>query len=508
MQNYISHEEETYMFGQRKQKREEERQRKESEEKANKHRYLSWLLVFICGIMAIASIPSFAMVLFAAVMILLLPISKVDDLWKDLLGGKPKWIKGTSLWVIFIIACLIAPTSDTSTTEVANIQPTEVISIESTEAIDSESTELAVVETEVTEAPVAENESEAETKSAKKDTATATPSTKDKTETKTETTAKSQTSTATSVSLSSIPAYSGSPYVAINNNVPFFTDNEMTTTAFENYSSLDTLGRCGVAYANVCTETMPTEERGAIGSVKPSGWHTVKYDIVSGKYLYNRCHLIGYQLSAENANTKNLITGTRYLNTEGMLPFENMVADYVKETNNHVLYRVTPMFDGNNLVASGVLMEAKSVEDNGDGILFNVYCYNVQPGITIDYATGDSALDGTTPEQTTKNSDTKKSSSNGASAGSNNTNSGSASNETQAATPAPAQTDNSTTVQEPPAPTPADTTSNGFVIVHITDTGSKYHNAGCRYLKSDHEVTLDEAKAMGLTPCSVCNPPQ
>ena len=166
------------------------------------------------------------------------------------------------------------------------------------------------------------------------------------------------------------------------------------------------------------------------------------------------------------------------------------------------------MFDGNNLVASGVLMEAKSVEDNGDGILFNVYCYNVQPGITIDYATGDSALDGTTPEQTTKNSGTKKSSSKGASSGSNNTNSGSASNETQAATPAPAQTDNSTTVQEPPAPTPADTTSNGSVIVHITDTGSKYHNAGCRYLKSDHEVTLDEAKAMGLTPCGVCNPPQ
>lgn len=348
--------------------------------------------------MAIASIPSFAMVLFAAVTILLLPISKVDDLWKDLLGGKPKWIKGTSLWVIFIIACLIAPTSDTSTTEVANIQPTEVISIESTETIDTESTELAVVETEVTEAPATETESEAETESettnTKKDTATALTA-KDKTSSTTETTAKSQTSTATSVSLSDIPAYSGSPYVAVNNNVPFFTDNDMTTTAFETYSNLDNLSRCGVAYANVCTEIMPTEERGAIGQVKPSGWHTVKYDIVSGKYLYNRCHLIGYQLSAENANTKNLITGTRYLNTEGMLPFENMVADYVKETNNHVLYRVTPMFDGNNLVASGVLMEAKSVEDNGDGILFNVYCYNVQPGIAIDYATGDSALDGT-----------------------------------------------------------------------------------------------------------------
>lgn len=495
-----------YMFGQKKY--EEERQRKEAEKKAKKHRYLSWFLVFICGIMTTASIPSFAMVLFVAVTILLLPISKVDDLWKDLLGSKPKWIKGTSLLVAFIIACLIAPTSNTSTTEVANIEPTEVISIESTETETieiisterTEDTEEAITETETEIATEAETEtSTAENKTTASETAIKDQKT---------TTSKNTTSTAMSVSLSDIPAYSGSPYVAVNNNVPFFTDNEMKTTAFENYSSLDTLGRCGVAYANVCTEIMPTEERGTIGQVKPSGWHTVKYDIVSGKYLYNRCHLIGYQLSAENANTKNLITGTRYLNTEGMLPFENMVADYVKETNNHVLYRVTPMFDGNNLVASGVLMEAKSVEDNGDGILFNVYCYNVQPGITIDYATGDSALDGTTPEQTTKNSDTKKSSSKGASSGSNNTNSGSASNETQAATPAPAQTDNNTTVQEPPAPTPADTTSNGSVIVHITDTGSKYHNAGCRYLKSDHEVTLDEAKAMGLTPCGVCNPPQ
>lgn len=193
-----------------------------------------------------------------------------------------------------------------------------------------------------------------------------------------------------------IPAYSGSgAYVAINNNVPYFTDADYTTTAFENYSSLDSLGRCGVAYANVCKETMPTEERGSIGQVKPSGWHTVKYDCVDGKYLYNRCHLIGYQLSAENANTKNLITGTRYLNVDGMLPFENMVADYIKETSNHVLYRVTPVFDGNNLVATGVLMEALSVEDKGDGICFNVFCYNVQPGVTVDYSTGDSTLDST-----------------------------------------------------------------------------------------------------------------
>lgn len=191
--------------------------------------------------------------------------------------------------------------------------------------------------------------------------------------------------------ISSIPPYSGIPYVDVNNNIPYFTSSDLTTTAFENYSSLDNLGRCGVAYANICKEIMPTEERGKIGQVKPTGWHTVKYDNVDGKYLYNRCHLIGYQLSGENANEKNLITGTRYMNVDGMLPFENMVADYVKETNNHVLYRVTPIFEGSNLLANGVLMEAKSVEDNGDGILFNVFCYNVQPGITINYATGDSS---------------------------------------------------------------------------------------------------------------------
>lgn len=197
------------------------------------------------------------------------------------------------------------------------------------------------------------------------------------------------------VILADIPAYSGEPYVAINGNVPYFSDAEMTTTSFEDYSPLDSLGRCGVAYSCVGTETMPTEKRGSIGQIKPSGWRTVKYDFVDGKYLFNRCHLIGYQLTAENANERNLITGTRALNIDGMLPFENMTADYIKETGNHVLYRVTPMFDGNDLVAKGVLIEAKSVEDNGDGILFCVFAYNVQPGVTIDYATGDNEADGT-----------------------------------------------------------------------------------------------------------------
>jgi len=268
------------------------------------------------------------------------------------------------------------------------------------------------------------------------------------------------------VSLDEIPAYDGKAYVAVNNNEPFFTDSDMTTTAFENYSDLDSLGRCGVAYANICKDIMPTEERGKIGMIKPSGWHTVKYDVIKDRYLYNRCHLIGYQLAGENANPKNLITGTRYLNVEGMLPFENLVADYVNNTGNHVLYRVTPMFSGSNLVANGVLIEAKSVEDNGGGILFNVYCYNVQPGVGINYENGDSWLDGTTGS---------------ASSGSDSS-----------------ATENS-----------AADSSNSETMVHITATGKKYHRAGCRTLKkSDTEVTLDEAKSMGLSPCGICNPPQ
>ena len=268
------------------------------------------------------------------------------------------------------------------------------------------------------------------------------------------------------VSLDAIPAYDGKAYVAVNNNEPFFTDSDMTTTAFENYSDLDSFGRCGVAYANICKDIMPTEERGKIGMIKPSGWHTVKYDVIKDRYLYNRCHLIGYQLAGENANPKNLITGTRYLNVEGMLPFENLVADYVNNTGNHVLYRVTPMFSGSNLVANGVLIEAKSVEDNGGGILFNVYCYNVQPGVGINYENGDSWLDGTT--------------------GSASSGSDSSAAENSAAN-----------------------SSNSETMVHITATGKKYHRAGCRTLKkSDTEVTLDEAKSMGLSPCGICNPPQ
>ena len=195
-----------------------------------------------------------------------------------------------------------------------------------------------------------------------------------------------------SYELSNIPEYSGNNFVYIDENEPSFTENEIRDYSYETYSGLDYLGRCGVALANIGTDIMPTEERGSIGSIKPSGWHTVKYDIVEGKYLYNRCHLIGYQLTGENANKNNLITCTRQMNSVGMLEFENKVANYIKKTHNHVLYRVTPIFYEDNLVASGVQIEALSLEDNGEGIKFNVFVYNVQDGIEIDYKTGDSKL--------------------------------------------------------------------------------------------------------------------
>lgn len=189
-----------------------------------------------------------------------------------------------------------------------------------------------------------------------------------------------------------IPDYFGEPFVPIYGNVPTFTEKDMTTSSYEFYSDLDGLGRCGVTEACVGQDLMPTEKRESISSVRPTGWVQAQYDFVDGKSLYNRCHLIGFQLAGENANNKNLITGTRYMNVDGMLPFENMVADYVKETDGHVLYRVTPSFTGDELVARGVFMEGLSVEDKGESVCFYVYVYNVQPGVGIDYATGESWL--------------------------------------------------------------------------------------------------------------------
>lgn len=298
------------------------------------------------------------------------------------------------------------------------------------------------------------------------------------------------TGTASAFNAADVPAYSGEPYTAVNNNEPYFTSDNLTTKAFENYSELDALGRCGVAYANVCLETMPTEKRGSISEVKPTGWHSVKYDNVDGKSLYNRCHLIGYQLTAENANQQNLITGTRYLNVDGMLPFENMVADYVKETDNHVLYRVTPIFTGDNLVADGVLMEGYSVEDEGDGICFCVYAYNVQPGITIDYATGDSWL-----SSEKGNSDS--------SSGGNSAVSQSAADKS-GTQQAAVQTES---VKETSAPV-----STGTEYILNTNT-KKFHYPSCSSVKQmkasnkkEYTGSRDDLIAQGYDPCKKCNP--
>lgn len=298
------------------------------------------------------------------------------------------------------------------------------------------------------------------------------------------------TDTASAFNAADVPAYSGKPYTAVNNNEPYFTSDNLTTEAFENYSELDALGRCGVAYANVCLETMPTEKRGSISEVKPTGWHSVKYDNVDGKSLYNRCHLIGYQLTAENANQQNLITGTRYLNVDGMLPFENMVADYVKETDNHVLYRVTPIFTGDNLVADGVLMEGYSVEDEGDGICFCVYAYNVQPGITIDYATGDSWL-----SSEKGNSDS--------SSGGNSAVSQSAADKS-GTQQAAVQTES---VKETSAPV-----STGTEYILNTNT-KKFHYPSCSSVKQmkasnkkEYTGSRDDLIAQGYDPCKKCNP--
>ena len=280
--------------------------------------------------------------------------------------------------------------------------------------------------------------------------------------------APSEATSASTIGIVDIPAFTNEPYVTINNNVPEFSASDLSTTAFESYSNLDRLGRCGVAYANVCKETMPTEERGEIGSVKPTGWQIAKYDFVDGRYLYNRCHLIGFQLTGENANPKNLITGTRYMNVTGMLPFENMVADYVKETGNHVLYRVTPIFTGKNLVANGVQMEAESVEDAGKGILFNVFCYNNQPGVTIDYATGNNSED----------------SSNGTDAGAAVTTANNASG--------------------------TDSQTKEYIL---NTSSKKFHQPGCSSVSQMSEAnkksftgTRDELISQGYLPCKRCNP--
>ena len=298
------------------------------------------------------------------------------------------------------------------------------------------------------------------------------------------------------VTLANIPVYDGTPYIQLEKNIPDFTEDEKKNTeAFETYSELDSLGRCGQAYANISPELQPTEERGAIGNVRPSGWHTVKYnDLIDGNYLYNRCHLIAYCLAGENANEKNLITGTRYLNTEGMLPFEEMVNDYVDKTGNHVLYRVTPQYEGDNLVASGVEMEGWSVEDAGTGICFHVYCYNVQPGIEINYA------DGKSWENASDNRENaQKTESVGQESGCTGQETG---------------LENDITTEQLEIADDDSDRRNKTAQTYILNTNTKkIHRSTCSSVsqmketnKQTYEGTVEELENMGYAPCKKCNP--
>ena len=358
----------------------------------------------------------------------------MKKIWNEL--TKSKTLKSVMTGMLFVaFSCMVA-------TGCGN---TEALSQEQGKEIVTTVTESETAVTTVSESETSDTESEIADEPAAQSVQT-------------------QSSTEVTISAADIPAYAGDPYVTINDNEPQFLETDLATSSYEYYSDLDDLGRCGVVYACIGTDLMPTEERGNIGSVKPSGWHTVKYDIVDGKYLYNRCHLIGYQLSGENANINNLITGTRYLNVEGMLPFENMVVDYVKETGNHVLYRVAPVFEGDNLVAYGVEMEGWSVEDEGAGICFHVYCYNVQPGIGINYA------DGTSWESEIQE-----------------------------------QTPNSELMGD---------NKNETAQTYILNTNTKkIHRPTCSSVsqmkeknKQIYEGTVEELENMGYTPCKKCNP--
>lgn len=336
-----------------------------------------WIFTALFGICALGNGFHFSSLLLLIAAILMMPIPLIRNYLKKI--KIKNWLAITLAVVVFFAGIMVSPSyQEADTTN------------------DIDSSYFGTTDNSSDENPSSEKDESSSLNSTDTDSDTSSrtdTSTSSKTDTSQNNPSSVGNGSASAVKLSSIPAYSGSPFVYVNDNQPNFSANELTTVAYETYSSLDNLNRCGVAIASCGKEIMPKEDekRGSISNVYPSGWKQAKYDGISGGYLWNRCHLIGWQLSAENANRKNLITGTRYMNINGMLTFENMVADYIKETGNHVAYRVSPIFDGNNLVCSGVQMEAYSIEDNGDGICFNVYCYNVQPGININYATGESS---------------------------------------------------------------------------------------------------------------------
>ena len=360
---------------------------------------IQFVFVVLFAVCAMGNGLHYSSILFLLAAVLLLPIKFIRA---TLEKAKLKtWLIIVLAVIIFIVGLLLSPLNEVDSNSDSITETTESINEASNFlSTDNPSTNNPSTDNPSTDNPSTDNPSTDNPSTDNPSTdnpSTDNPST-DNPPTDTPST-DSSTGVGTNPSIpvdpSKISEYSGTPYVVVNNNIPSFSATELTTLAYESYSSLDSLGRCGAAIASCGTEIMPSEdeERGSISSITPSGWIQAQYDCVSGTWLYNRSHLIGWQLSAENANAKNLITGTKYLNVEGMLPFENLVADYIKETGNHVAYRVTPIFEGNNLLCSGVQMEAYSIEDDGEGICFNVYCYNVQPGVTIDYATGASMLE-------------------------------------------------------------------------------------------------------------------
>lgn len=389
-------------------------------------------VLFAISMFSIKAIPS--AILFLIFSVAVMPIEQIRNIWLKIPNYKT-WMKVAPLVILFFVAVMISPSAQ----EEIKSQPSDTV-IETTSG---EETSTTIETTEENTAIVPDKAGSDEAQ-------------------------KPQNPSA--VSSGSVATYSGAAYVATNNNQPGFTaEQKRITKSFENYSALDSFGRCGVALACLCRDTMPAEgeERDSISNIMPTGWVQTKYDFVSGKYLYNRCHLIGWQLSAENANKQNLITGTRSFNVDGMLPYENMVADYIKETGNHVMYRVTPVFEGNNLVASGVQIEAWSVEDVGEGICFNVYCYNAQAGVSINYATGESSADGSIPVATTA-----------------------------------AQTKAQTT--KAPVTQALTSVSDTSRTVYTTPSGKRYHYDPDCGGKNSRATTLNKATSAGYTPCQKC----
>ena len=461
---------------------------------------IAWCFSIFCILSIFTLGPSLGTVLLLICGILALPIKPIKALWEKYVPKKAGWLKVISLCLAFFIGCAITPTSTEGEL------PPDNPGIETTDSgISSETDNLLPSETDKPSPETASTSAETTGQTNIEDNVTSTAIPADTKAPETQVSVLPETPK--SFDYNTIPTFDEkNPYCIVNNNIPYFTPSQYNTTAYESYSKRDSLNRCGTAIAIIGTELMPSTERGSIGMVKPSGWQTVKYDCVDGNYLYNRCHLIGYQLTGENSNEDNLITGTRFMNNEGMLPFENMVADYIKETNNHVIYRVTPIFINNELLARGVLMEAYSIEDNGAGICFNVFCYNAQPKIEINYSNGESKLienaietlapetqppstSPLSPETTPKLPETDE--------------------------PKPIETEPILTeAPETEAPTPEIPAGTSYVVnINPNSTSKKFHYPDCGSVKQMAEKnkwfytgTADELIALGYTPCKNCNP--